>query len=143
VPVTPATVKALSLTGMFDALPDAAILPFITEAAEHYVGLPQRPTRQSVVDLLIALHAAHRLYQAMKQESGGENGGGEGQTGPVKSAMLVRVGAWTFGGGASEQIAGGDKVPIPDWDESPFGKRWRGLWAGVPLAASTTRLPLG
>lgn len=135
---TPADVKLASLTGEFNLLDAGAIQPFLDEAAEHYRSLPARRVRQSVVDRLTVLHAAHRLHQALVMESGPDNGGGGGQSGPVKSATLARVGSWTFGGGAAEQNAAGEHTPIPDWETSPYGLRWRGLWQGVTPPCATT-----
>lgn len=136
---TPQDVKNASLTGEFNALTDGAIQPFIDEAAEHYVWLPQRPVRASIIRLLIILHAAHRLHMAVLEESGGENGGGEGQQGPVTSESLVRVGARSYGQATASKNAEGNKDPLPDWDQSSYGKRWKGVWQGVTPPNTTTR----
>lgn len=140
---TPQDVKDASYTGEFALLADGVIQGALDEAAEHYKTLPQRVVRASVVSRLIVLHAAHRLHMGILQESGEENGGGQGQSGPVKSASLDRVGSWTFGSSSSNLNANGNKDPLPDWDDSPYGRRWKGLWQGITPPLATTSRAVG
>jgi hypothetical protein len=144
VPVSVAIVKLTSYTGEFAEVADGTVELAVEEAALHYRSLPTRrdaPVRQAVVDRLIALHAAHLLHQGIKYESeaGEENGGGGGQAGPVSSAHLDRVGSWTFKGNtSSEGKASKSQVPIEDWADSPYGRRWFALWKGIPPATAST-----
>lgn len=140
-PVTPQQVKDESFTGEFNAMSDAVIQHAIDEAALHYTWLPQRKARAEVVAHLIALHAAHMLHQGKKYEGGEDNGGGGGQAGPVKSASLDRVGSWSFGAGSDLGDSPQGNLPLEDWADSPYGRRWRSLWSGVPPATATTRRP--
>lgn len=130
--VTIALVKAQSFSGEFALTADDAITTAIDEAVLHYESLvPHRGAKQKTVDKLTALHAAHLLHVGKKSEAGEE---ANDQPGPVKSASLDRVGSWTFGS-ANEgvQDKGGDG-PLPDWASSPYGRRWRSLWKGLPSA---------
>lgn len=138
--VTPASVRACSFTGQFDALSDEVITRAIDEAAAHYGSLvPHRGAQPAIVDRLTSLHAAHLLHIAQKEEAG-ENA--DDQPGPVKSASLDRVGSWSFGT-AGEGINDKGEGPLPDWNASPYGKRWRGVWRTLPPAVLAVPGPEG
>jgi hypothetical protein len=125
---TVAFVRGLSFSAEFDSFSDASISSAIEEASVHYGSSVDRGASVKLVTYCEGLHAAHLLHMGKAEEAGDE---ADDLPGPVKSASLAGVGSWTFG--SNDSGGGGKGGPIPDWDKSPYGRRWRIKYDALPV----------
>lgn len=112
-------VRDCSITGAFDALPDASITKAIAQVCPLYTALGQDVQQHELWAKIVALHAAHLLHEAVKYEGEG------GADGPVTSESFPQAGSRSYG------VA----VQLPDgsnwWQGSPYGRRLNRYWQAL------------
>ena len=115
---TPAYVRAISLTPLFDDVADALIGVALDEAALHYVKLGAQPEYANIV----ALHALHLLWLTP----------GAVKPGPVKPVGVSGASA----GGVSVSYAVPAPAPVNPTGyvdaTTPWGARCLGLLESLP-----------
>lgn len=124
--VTPADVRATSITGQFAAITDAVISALLSGevVGQYATAVSELGIRQATADRLVALHAAHILFIALKEEAGG------GAVGFITAESLSRVGSRSYSLGMN----GDDPGPFAGWALSPYGKRAKDIWDKLPPA---------
>lgn len=118
--VSAQSVRDVSVTGEFDAITDAKIALIVDAVCPLYKSI--RQADKADWRMLVRLHAAAYLHDALQNE------GGEGGGGPVSSESFAQVGSRSYAVAALAPDGGNW------WASSPYGRLWHRYWIKMPPA---------